>query len=1002
MEFSPAQLPLAFSPETAESQWQVWHQSMAGSGRVQSDAGSTRALFEALTGNSPYLARLIRRMPDFFARIVDEEPGALLNEILEATSRAGCRGPEEATLMRELREAKARLALLVAAADIAGVWSLEQVTAALSDFAEAAIDAAGRWFVGRAAERGELDRAALNGEGRDIQEGSGLIVLGLGKLGGRELNYSSDIDLIILYDEERIPYCGSKDVQGFAVRFARTLVRILEKPTAEGYVFRTDLRLRPDPGATPLALSVGAAETYYQSIALNWERAAMIKARPVGGDREAGRRYLALLSPFVWRRSLDFAAIEDIHAIRDQIIRHYDQAGRSLEGYDVKLGEGGIREIEFFAQLQQLAHGGRDPRLRVRPTLEALDRLVESGRLEAEVRNELAAAYRYLRTLEHRLQMVEDQQTHRLPEHRAELARIAVFMGYGKTDESRSTTGSADRQAAIEALERDLHHHSERVKRHYDALLPASDGSARLDERRIVELAERLGLPDPPRIAAMAENWHHGRYRALRSDRARRLLGRLLPSLLEAFGEADEPDQALARFDTFLRALPAGVQFLALLEAHPRLLNLLVRILTLAPPLSDMLARHPQRIDALLEADFFAPLPDRTTMIEQAHVALAGAPHYEAILDRIRVFAAEIRFRIGVHVLEGLSSPAEAGRALSTLADAAILALLPHVRRRHGQRYGDFPGAELLVLALGKYGGEELTFRSDLDIVLLYDRGANAPETSTGPRRVAAPHYFSALGQSLITALTTMTAEGPLFEVDTRLRPSGRAGPLVVAVETFREYHRREAWTWEHMALTRARLVVGHPRAGQQIRRHIEEILTRHRAPEELLPAVATMRERIARSFPADRPWDVKYARGGVVDLEFVVQYLLLREGARIGHALITPHLDDAIRRLGDARALTGTQARLLLDAHRFYQALMMMMRLSLAERPASADDIPAGVQRLLVARNGFDDFAALEERLLACERSVHHIFDQIVAGPAAKLADKTTPEGREDPATPQ
>ncbi len=993
MEFDPSRLPSAFDPQAAERHWRTWLENVSASPppEVVGRAEHAGTLLRALAGNSPHLARLIRRLPDFFGRILDEDPALLLREILAGLSGDGPQERDEATLMRELREAKARLALLVATTDIAGVWSLERVTGALSDFAEAAVDSVTRWFVARAADRGDLERSVLGREERDIQEGSGLIVLGLGKLGGRELNYSSDIDLIILYDEERIPYRGAKTPQDFAVRFARTLVRVLETPTADGYVFRTDLRLRPDPGATPLALSVGAAETYYQSLALNWERAAMIKARPVGGDREAGRRYLDLLSPFVWRRSLDYAAIEDIHAIRDQIIRHYDQAGRRLEGYDVKLGEGGIREIEFFAQIQQLVHGGRDPRLRVRSTLAALDRLVETGRLDPTVRDELAAAYRHLRTLEHRLQMVEDRQTHRLPEDRRELARIAVFMGCGGTN-GEASPEAADTDAAIGALARELRRHTERVKRHYDALLPPSGENVGLDERTIGELAHRVGFPDPGHVATMAENWRHGRYRALRSDRARRLFARLLPRILEALARSDEPERALARFDGFLRALPAGVQLFALLEANPRLLTLLVRILTLAPPLAEMLARHPQRIDALLEADFFAALPDRAAMIEQARAALDGAPHYEAVLDRIRVFAAETRFRIGVHVLENLAGPIEAGRALSALADAVILALLPHVRQRHAERHGDFPGAELLVLALGKYGGEELTFGSDLDIVLLYERADDAPDVSTGARPVSAPHYFSALGQALITALTTLTAEGPLFEVDTRLRPSGRAGPLVVAVETFREYHRREAWAWEHMALTRARLVAGGAAAAERLRRDIDDILTRHRAPEELLPAVAQMRERITRSFPADRPWNVKYARGGVVDLEFVVQYLLLREGARIGRALITPHLDDAIRSLAEHQALTDAQARLLLDAHRLYQGLMMVLRLTLAAPPASASDIPAGIRRLLAEPHTDGDFAALEGKLLACERAVHHIFDQIIAGPAAKLIGEAAP----------
>ena len=963
----PAARP--FDEAAARHAIAAWRQAVSPTPEL---AESASPLLAALAGNSPHLARLIRRLPGFFGEIVAEGPVAVRSRLLASFAEAFRDIGEEAELMRALREAKARTALLAAAADVAGAFDLEAVTGLLSRFADAAVEAGLAFLLRRAAARGEL---ALPEPDGDPCRGSGIFVIGLGKLGGCELNYSSDIDIIVLYDEERIPYRGTASPQEFAVALTKRLVRLLEEHTADGYVWRVDLRLRPDPGATPVALSVGAAETYYQSLALNWERAAMIKARPVAGDREAAGAYLDLLRPFVWRRSLDFAAIEDIHAIRDQIVRHYDQRGRRLEGYDVKLGEGGIREIEFFVQIQQLIHGGRDPRLRVRPTLEALKRLVETGRTEAAVAAEMEAAYRFLRMLEHRLQMVDDRQTHRLPANREGLLRIAHFAGFA---------GEAD---PVAALARMLIAHTERVKHHYDHFLPPLEGGARFDEEALTALVAELG-GDVEAFRRILENWRRGRYRSLRSDRARRILARLLPDLLRAFASFGALSRALARFDSFLQDLPAGVSFLSLLESNRRFLELIARILTVSPLLADLLARHPSRIDALLDPDFFAPLPDREALTRQLGERLAAARDYEELLDLARIAAAELRFRIGVQLVEGLVSPAEAAAALTALADAMIALLKPAVERDYARRYGRFPDGELVVLALGKYGGGELSFGSDLDIVLLY-RCADPEARSTGPREVGPSRYFSGLGQALITALSAPTAEGPLFEVDTRLRPSGRAGPLVVSLQTFQDYHEQAAWTFEHMALTRARVVAASPAAARAVEGVITRILARERSADAVLAAVAGMRERIRAEFPGTDPLDVKYAPGGIVDAEFIVQYLLLKEIPRHGRSAFGSRLADAIAGLVRVGALTEREGEQLAAAHRFHLAVQTWLRLAAGPRPRDAAALAPETARWIASRLGLADFDELIAVLARHRETVAALYTRIIAAPAAKLAPR-------------
>ena len=512
-------LPEPADPRQLALGFEAWNEAL---GLAQGEAGSGVArqwsasplgkrLLAAIFGNSPFLSGVAVKEWAFLTRLLEEGVNSVFSDIAASVESDEDVGEDTPALMRRLRVAKRRVALLAAVAELAGTWSLEQQTMALSRFAEAALGAALRHLLREATRLRQI--TLLN---RDAPEtDSGFFVLGMGKLGGCELNYSSDIDLIVLYDAVQARVHAREGIQSFFVRLTRNLVRILEERTGDGYVFRTDLRLRPDPASTPLAMSVAAALTYYESVGQNWERAALIKARPVAGDRIAAQRFLRELRPYIWRKNLDFAAIQDIHSIKRQINAHKGGGQIAVAGHDIKTGRGGIREIEFFAQTQQLIWGGRIYELQVGPTCEALRRLAATGRIDPAIAAVLIDDYRFLRRLEHRLQMVDDAQTHTLPASRAGLERIAVFLGYQQTD----------------AFVSDVRSHLASVEKHYAELFeqaPTLAGPGNLvftgaeDDRETLRTLEQLGFSEPAAVAAIVRSWHHGRVAATRSQRAAR------------------------------------------------------------------------------------------------------------------------------------------------------------------------------------------------------------------------------------------------------------------------------------------------------------------------------------------------------------------------------------------------------------------------------------------------------------------------------------------------
>jgi glutamate-ammonia-ligase adenylyltransferase len=964
----------------AERNWEHWLDAAA----LWDDAALTafakatasdpqyRPLLDAVFGNSPYLAHCLTREPEFFRRLLAEGPDTLYSALLAELVKSTNESVDTATVMSLLRIAKRRASLLIGLADIAGIWSLEKVTGALSELADTTLSLAASHLLRRAHQAGEIVLQHPDA----VEKACGLIILGMGKLGARELNYSSDIDLIVLFDETKVDYRGRRSVQEFFVRLARDLVRLLEEWTPDGYVFRTDLRLRPDPGSTPLAISLEAAEIYYEGFGQNWERAAMIKARPVAGDMESGQSFVNFLRPFIWRRHLDFAAIQDIHSIKRQINAHRGGGRIAVAGHNIKLGRGGIREIEFFAQTQQLIWGGRESQLRKSRTTDALLALAAAGHVEPAVTAELIGAYEFLRRLEHRLQMIDDKQTQTLPDDPEKLRALAVFLGFDGMESFSETLTKALRT----------------VETHYAHLFedapPLSAGGNLVftggeNDPETLKTITALGFSEAPTICGVIRGWHHGRVRATRSTRAREMLTELTPALLAALARTADPDAAFHRFDDFLSRLPTGVPLFALFTANPSLLDLVAEIMGDAPRLAERLSANTTLLDSVLSIGFFDPPPPRDTLIEELGRLLDQADDYQEMLDIARRWVNEQKFRIGLQTLRNLLDPPQAGRHLSDLADATLIALQPRVEAEFALQHGRLPGRGMAIVAMGKMGSREMTATSDLDLILVYDMEDDL-DCSDGAKSLTPSAYYARLTQRIINALTIKTGEGTLYEVDMRLRPSGNAGPIATSLAAFTQYHANMAWTWEHMALTRARVITGTESLRNAIDAVIRQTLQDRRDPVKLLIDVADMRLRMAREHKAESPWEVKHLRGGLVDIEFIAQYLQLRWGA--DHpSLILTNTDDVLAEAERLGLLTGHQGEQLREALRLWSAIQQVLRQTI-EGQFREDIAPGRLKDVLVRASGSTHFEGL--RVLMTERAqqVLGLYEQLIDHPVQAL----------------
>ena len=923
-----------------------------------------KALLESLAENSPYLWELASNEPDRLLCLLRADPDAHLAALLAETRRAVAATEDLAKAMRLLRRMKAEAALLIALADIGGVWPVMRATRALTDLADTAVDTAARFAIAEAVRAGRLNPK----DKTNPLAGSGYIVLAMGKMGAFELNYSSDIDLIVFYDPAAPAVPKDAETASLFVRLTQRLVKLLQERDADGYVFRTDLRLRPDPASTAIAISTAAALSYYESTGQNWERAAMIKARACAGDIAAGEKLLNDLSPFVWRKYLDFAAVADVQAMKRQINAYRGHGDIAVEGHNIKIGRGGIREIEFFAQTQQLIAGGRNPRLRDRDTLTTLDRLSEDGWIDAQARDDMRSAYVFLRTVEHRLQMVNDEQTQVLPGERSELERFARFLGFASRD----------------AFAKVLLDHLDKVQRHYIRLFENAPGAqqqelafpADADDRKTLDRLGELGFRSPLEASATIRHWLDGGHRSLKGEFTRGHLTALLPVLIEQISRTDNPHATLVLFDRFLANLHMPARLLSLLRQKPDLIALIMLILGTAPRLADTLARNPQVMDALVDPSFFGALPDDAELAKRLDAALAQSRYDEDLLERIRMFGLEYMFLTGVRILSGTVTARQAGEAFARLADAVIRAVHRAVADNFKAAHGQMRGAETAVLAMGKLGGREMTATSDLDLITVYDFDGKHPESS-GKRPLYGAQYFARLTQRLINALTAQTNYGALYQVDMRLRPSGRAGPLATQIEGFSGYQETEAWTWEHMALTRARVVSASPAFAKRVEQVIHDILRRPRDPKQIAGDVVEMRGAIAKEKSERERWDLKYAAGGLIDIEFIAQYLQLVHAHKLPEILDTSTAGvlDKARRL---RVLAVEDAEVLRAAVQLYQDLTQILRLCLPG-PFDAKTAGARLLRLLARAADVPDFASLDATLIETQAKVRRSFMRIL-----------------------
>lgn len=934
------------------------------------ESGPFRDLLLGLADHSSFLWQLVVNDPARMARLAFAAPEEAHRAIIQSQSnlfrevRSGAMTRNEA--VRAFRQNRNAHALLVALADIGGLWSTEEVTRALSDFADASVAGGVNLVLTETADLGRINLEDPDSPG----EGSGFTVLALGKHGAGELNYSSDIDLVIFFDPETTALKEASEAATVYTRIAQQLAKLLQERTADGYVHRVDYRLRPDPGSTPTAMSLSSAYVYYETVGQNWERAAFIKARPVAGDLGLGEAFLKELRPFIWRKYFDFASIADVHAMKRQIhaVRGHDEI--AVAGHDIKLGRGGIREIEFFVQTQQLVFGGRRPALRGRRTLDMLKALHDEGWITAQARDELSDAYRFLRTIEHRLQMVADEQTQRLPADEEQLKRFARFCGYPN----------------LKAFSKALTDQAKIVQGHYALLFEegpelASDAGSLVftgttDDPETLATLQRLGFHEPERAAETVRGWHFGRRPAIQSARAREVLTELTPALLSALGGTADPDGALVALDSAFGRMPAAVELLTILQSHDRLRLRFADLLGTAPRLANTVAQSPHVLDVLIDPAFNTPLVDEAAIEEQVRQIIGNPESYEDFLDRSRDAARQMRFITGARLLSDIISPAQAGEAYAAVATAIVRTSFERVRQEFEAEHGRVPGAEIAILGLGRLGTKELTAGSDLDLVVIYDFDEKRRE-STGARPLDVVVYFTRLTQRLVAALTVPTRRGLLYEVDLRLRPQGGKGPVASQFKGFVAYQNAEADLWEHMALTRARVLAGDDGFGMRVQAAVRQIVSTQRETAKVFAEVRSMRELIAQEKGDEDPWDLKLARGALTDLDFIAQGLVLAHGAT-HPSLVGRATEETFMEMSKDGLIDEDSARVLVEAHRLFNAIFQWQRLTIEGRFDPASVSPAILKRLATVA-GLPNPKVLLHQLKETQSQVASLSEQIL-----------------------
>ncbi|UNE54793.1 bifunctional [glutamine synthetase] adenylyltransferase/[glutamine synthetase]-adenylyl-L-tyrosine phosphorylase [Bartonella machadoae] len=913
---------------------------------------------------SPFLREVLIAHPSYLSPLLNVDIETRLGEIIDDIAAIDKNEViQETSLMAALRCKKREAHVLIALADLSGVFTYEISCTWLTRLGEFALSVALRFLLREAHDHGKISLSSRD----DPEKDCGLIILGMGKLGAGELNYSSDIDLIVFIDETSAHIGNLSESIDVFSKMVRRLIRILQERTADGYVFRLDFRLRPDPSSTPLALPVRTALRYYEGRGQNWERAAMIKARPVAGDKKAGFHFLKELFPYVWRKYLDYAAIADIHSIKRQIHAYKNYGQIAAYGHNIKLGRGGIREIEFFVQTQQLIAGGRFPQLRGRQTVAMLAELHTLGWINEKTKENLVKSYAFLRNVEHRIQMLADEQTHLLPNDISQFTSVAHLMGYQESS----------------SFIRDLLETLRVVEKHYAALFENEQElgleignlvfTGEEDDPETLVTLNRLGFERASDICRIMRTLHCGRYKATQSAEARERLTELTPALLKAFGATKRADEVMLCFDSFLQGLPSGIQLFSLLQSNPSLLDMLVLIMGAAPRLAEIITRRPHVFDGMLEPILFSELPTKDYLEKRLECFLERITSYEETLDHLRIFADEQRFLIGICILNGTITGEKAGFAFTALADTMIAKTFAVVQKEFSNLHGQIKGGRVGILGMGKLGSYELTAGSDIDLILLYEHDEDA-EMSDGEKPLYIPQYYTRLTQRLVAALSTLTSQGILYTVDLRLRPLGNKGPVAVSFPFFKKYYRKEAWIWEHLALTRARGIAGDPDFLQKLENEICEIISFPRHKKDVAKAVCEMRTLIEKEKPPENRWDLKTMPGGIMDLEFIAQFALITHVSTFKIGATTA---DILAQLPN----NFLHQSLIFDLHHAYSLytnLSQMIRLCL-NTSFDSHDMPPGLSDLLLKSVGEPDLLRVEKLLEETGQSVCSIFTRVM-----------------------
>ena len=842
-----------------------------------SQPNKVNQLIRGVGGCSPYLKGLLEIEYDWVLSALDSQENILNAEF------SRLKKTPSSEIKTALRVTKRRVALWSALCDFSGIWELDDVTNMLTQFADLACQLALKVALETELSRGNIPGLEID----HSPEKTGMFVLAMGKMGAHELNYSSDIDLICFFDETQFLEEKYFDARKGFIRATRLMSSILSDLTEDGYVFRTDLRLRPDPSVNPVCIATETAERYYESLGRTWERAAYIKARVVAGDTKAGINFLHSLTPFVWRKYLDFAAIEDAHDIRLRIREHKGLGGAlKLLGHNIKLGSGGIREIEFFTQTRQLIAGGRDMELRVRGTIDGLKNLSKKGWIDKTVSEKLISHYTLYRNIEHRLQMVHDAQTHDLPKSIEGMERLSCMMG-----------------TTPDLLAKDLLFSLKEVNQLTEGFFKPTK----------LDLTFSLSEME----TKVVDRWRS--YPSLRSPRAEHIFNRLRPKILEKIRSTDKSNNALIAFDKFLVGLPTGVQLFSLFEANPQLIDLLVDIVGTAPALANHLAKSPVVFDAVIGGDFWTPWPKLTTLERQLSNLIKLETDYEQKLEVSRKWKKEWHFRIGVHLLRGITNVNQAGTQYAELAETVLKVIFPVVISEFSKKYGKPPGRGASIFSMGSLGATHLNSTSDLDLIVIYD--AEGIEFSDCPTPLNSRLYYTRLTQALVTAMTVEMSQGKLYEVDMRLRPSGRKGPVATSWTSFKDYQTNEAWAWEHLALTRGRVICGN----SELSINIEDFrlqLIKNVRPEVAVRSLKEMREKIQKIDLNNNKWEFKQGIGRMQDIELFSQLSTVINGK------VTRDVSSGLIAGSESGLLTNTQLDQILKTYKFLKEMNMATRL--------------------------------------------------------------------------